>query len=66
MDNKFVVKNYKTTATLNQRRMLADPFEIIMRNMRRTADDDSDMDRRPDQFEGGQIMPEHFYTCRPS
>jgi len=63
LDNKFVVKNYKTTALLNQRRMMADPFEIIMRNMRRTAD--IDMERRSDTFEAEQ-MPEQFYTCRTS
>lgn len=65
MDNEYVVKHYKTTAMLNQRRMMADPFEVIMRNMRRTVEDDIDMENRPDQYEMGPI-PEQFYTCRPS
>jgi len=65
VDNEYVVKHYKTTAMLNQRRMMADPFEVIMRNMRRTVEDDIDMENRPDQYEVGPI-PEQFYTCRPS
>jgi len=50
---------------LNQRRMMADPFEVIMRNMRRTVEDDIDMENRLDQYEVGPI-PDQFYTCRPS
>lgn len=64
MDNKHEVKHYKSTAMLNQRRMMADPFEVIMRNMRRAVEDDGDMERA-NQYDFGPI-PEQFYTCRPS
>ncbi|VVC32811.1 Hypothetical protein CINCED_3A009379 [Cinara cedri] len=62
VDNTFAVKHYKTTALLNQRRMIADPFEIIMHNMRRSVEQDIDMERRPDEGE----IPEQIYMCRPS
>ncbi|XP_027847934.2 WD and tetratricopeptide repeats protein 1-like [Aphis gossypii] len=35
VDNAFKVENYKRTARINQSRMMADPFDIIMNNMRR-------------------------------
>lgn len=63
IDNKFVVKHYKTTAMLNQRRMIADPFELIMRNMRTTVEEEIDMEGSPDMFPDA---PEQIYTCRPS
>lgn len=65
MDNKFEVKHYKTTAMLNQRRMMADPFEVIMRSMRRSVEDEIDVERRPDHIEVGPIS-EQFYSCRQS
>jgi len=35
VDNALKVDNYKTTAMINQSRMMTDPFDIIMNNMRR-------------------------------
>lgn len=58
------MKHYKTTAMLNQRRMIADPFELIMRNMRRSIEEEFDLDAGPEIFDGS--IPEQVYTCRPS
>lgn len=58
-----MVKHYKTTAMLNQRRMTADPFEVIMRSMRRSMEDDRDGEGAS---EGAASVSEQFYTCRPS
>lgn len=48
---------------LNQRRMIADPFELIMRNMRTTVEDEIDMEESPETYVD---VPEQIYTCRPS
>lgn len=64
MDNTCVIKQYTTTATLNQRRMMADPFEVILRNMRRTAQfgpDSIDLAAIRDQY-----GIDEFNDCRMS
>lgn len=67
MDNTCIVKSYSTTAMLNQRRMLADPFEVILRNMRRTAEglDHVDIDAIRDEY-GIDPLSEEFNDCRMS
>ncbi|KAL5236457.1 hypothetical protein ACI65C_003867 [Semiaphis heraclei] len=64
VDNTCVIKQYTTTATLNQRRMMADPFEVILRNMRRTAQfgpDSIDLAAIRDQY-----GIDEFNDCRMS
>lgn len=67
-NNEFEVRSYQATAEMNQRRMMADPFEVIMRNMHhRTMVEDLDVDLPPDypaEFE--ERENQEFYTCRTS
>lgn len=68
MDNTNIINHYSTTATLNQRRMMADPFEVILYNMRRTAQDgpDSiDFATIRDQY-GIDPLSDEFNDCRMS
>lgn len=51
---------------LNQRRMTADSFEVIMRNMRRAVEDDINIERRTDPEYDMLPIPEQFYGCRTS
>jgi len=46
--------------------MVADPFEIIMRSMRRSAYEDIDMDGQPDVDYEMLPIPDQFYACRTS
>lgn len=45
---------------------MADPFEIIMRSIRRRADEDIDLDGQPDSDFEMLPIPDHFYACRTS
>lgn len=67
VDNTSIVNSYSTTAMLNQRRMMADPFEVILRNLRRTAEgpDSVDFDAIRDQY-GIDPLSEEFNDCRMS
>jgi len=67
VDNTCIIKNYSATAILNQRRMQADPFEVILHNMRRTAEgpDRIALDTIRDQF-GIDPLPDDFNDCRMS
>jgi len=68
VENTHIIKHYSTTATLNQRRMMADPFEVILRNMRRTATegpDSIDLATIRDQF-GIDPLSDDFNDCRMS
>lgn len=49
---------------LNQRRMTADPFEVIMRSMRRSMEDDVDAEGRP--YGAGGRSSDQVYTCQQS
>lgn len=64
-DNNLEVKDFRATAMLNQRRMMTDPFEVILRNMSMSMEDQIAMDRASEHYVVGSI-PEQFYTCRPS
>jgi len=68
VDNTFIIKQYSTTAMLNQRRMMADPFEVILRNMRRTVQlgpDGIDLATIRDQY-GIDPLSDEFNDCRMS
>ncbi|XP_025190600.1 WD and tetratricopeptide repeats protein 1-like [Melanaphis sacchari] len=68
VDNMFIIEDYNGTATINQRRMMADPFEVILRNMRRTTSDGPetiDLDAIRDQF-GIDPLSDDFNDCRMS
>lgn len=47
---------------LNQQRMMADPFELMMRSMRRSVEDDIDEDLN----EARSIAEQYFNNYRPS
>ncbi|XP_022183506.1 WD and tetratricopeptide repeats protein 1-like isoform X2 [Myzus persicae] len=68
VDNPCIIEHYNTTATLNQRRMTADPFEVILRNMRRTATEGPgsiDLATIRDQY-GIDPLSDDFSECRMS
>lgn len=60
VDNNHEIKHYNTTAMLNQRRMVADPFELIMRSMRRSVEDEMDVD----SLNEARSIVEQFYAYR--
>jgi len=68
VDNTYIINHYSATAMLNQRRMMADPFEVILRNMRRTAQegpDSIDLATIRDQY-GIDPLSDEFNDCRMS
>lgn len=64
MNNVFVVDHYSTTATINQRRMMADPFEVIIRSMRSTVQQ-MGLVNVEEQY-GTDPLSEEFSACRTS
>lgn len=68
VDNEFIIEHYSTTAMINQRRMMADPFEVLIRNMRRSVEegpDSIDISNIRDQF-GIDPLSDEFNDCRMS
>jgi hypothetical protein len=62
LDNKHEIKQYNATALLNQRRMVADPFELFMNGMRRSVEEEMDADNMNE----ARSMLEQFYGYRLS
>lgn len=61
-----VEEDYKVIAKKNQQRMLADPFELIMRSMWRSVENHTDMNDLGEAREIARSLAEHFYSYRTS